>query len=150
MRKTIRNNTIIFNNYLKNLHTNFNSTIQKVVLLFFFLTVFPKSAHAQVKEWGDCVIDGVPSLKCIEVVFGNLLFISNVFIIFVLFIMFVIGSFKFLTSLGNPEQVEGAKGTFKWALIGLGLYLSSYLILTLIDIIFLGGKGTIFQFRIGD
>lgn len=128
----------------------FNSTIQKIVLLFFFLITYPQVTYAQTKEWGDCVIDGVPSLKCIEVVFSNLLFMSNIFIIFVLFIMFVIGSFKFLTSLGNPDQVEGAKGTFKWALIGLGLYLSSYLILTLIDIIFLGGNGLIFQFKIGD
>ena len=135
---------------------NINSTIQKVVLLFFVFTV-TSPVSAQFREWsGDpndpkssCLVDGIPTLKCLEVLFGNLLFLSNTFIILVLFIMFVIGSFNFLTSLGNPEKIETAKGTFKWAIIGLILYASAYLILTLIDIIFLGGQGKLFQFRIG-
>ena len=105
---------------------------------------------AQIQEWGACVVDGVPTLKCLEVVIANILFMSNALILLVLFVMFVIGSFKYLTSVGNPEKIEEAKGTFKWAIIGLIVYVSAYLILNFIDILFLGGKGDIFRLKIGD
>ena len=105
---------------------------------------------AQIQDWGACVVDGVPTLKCLEVVIANILFMSNALILLVLFVMFIIGSFKYLTSLGNPEKIEEAKGTFKWAIIGLIVYVSAYLILNFIDVLFLGGKGDIFRLKIGD
>ncbi len=101
-----------------------------------------------IQEWGDCVIDGVPTLKCLEVVFSNFLVMSSAFIILVLFIMFIIGAFTYLTSFGNPEKVKKAQGTFKLALIGFILFISSFLILRLIDLVFLGGAGRIFKFEI--
>ncbi len=134
----------------KNLIKNSISAIRRIALIFFFFLAYPQFAHAQAKEWGDCVVDGVPTLKCLEVVFGNILFLSNTFILLILFIMFVIGSYKYLTSLGSEDKVSSAKDTFKWAIIGLVLYLSAYLILTIIDIVFLGGQGKIFQFKIGE
>ena len=99
-------------------------------------------------SWNDCLINGVPTLRCLNVVIANLLFLSNGFIIIVLFVMFVYGSFIYLTSFGSEERVQKAQGIFKWALIGLALYISSYLILRVIDILFLGGEGRIFQFGI--
>ncbi len=64
-----------------------------------------------IKEWGDCVTpEGVPTLKCLEVVFSNILVMSSVFIVLVLFIMFVFGAFTYLTSFGNPEKVKKLKG----------------------------------------
>lgn len=129
-----------------------NSTIQKIVLLFFIFFHMPIRAYAQVRDWAStgCIVDGIPTLKCLEVVFTNLLFISNIFVALAIFVMFTIGSFQYLTSLGAPEKIDQAKGTFKWTIIGLMLYLSAYLILTFIDIIFLDGKGDIFRFRIGN
>lgn len=92
--------------------------------------------------------EGVPTLKCLEVVFGNILFMSSALIVLVLFIMIVIGAFNYLTSFGNPEKVKKAQGTIKMAVIGFILFLGSYLILNIIDILFLGGQGKIFQFNI--
>ena len=100
------------------------------------------------KEWGDCVIDGVPTLKCLEVVFGNMLFLANALIIMVLFVMFVIGSFTYLTSLGEPEKIQKARSTFMWAIIGLVVYVSAFLILRIVDILFLDGSGTLFDFKL--
>lgn len=97
---------------------------------------------AQIRPWGDCVVDGVPTLKCVQVVFGNILFMSSALIILVLFIMFVMGAFRYLTSFGNPEKVKKAQGTFRYAIIGLLLYLSAYLILNVICFLFLGGIGS--------
>lgn len=99
--------------------------------------------YAQVREWGDCVTpEGVPTLKCLEVVFGNIIFMSSALVIFILFVMFVIGAFRYLTSFGNPENVKKAQGTLKYALIGFVLFLSAYLILNLICVLFLGGFGS--------
>lgn len=106
---------------------------------------------AQVQEWGDCVVDGVPTLKCLEVVFGNILFMSSALVILILFIMFVVGAFRYLTSFGNPENVKKAQGTLKFALIGFILFISSYLILNVICFLFLGGIGSdckLFKFEI--
>lgn len=101
-----------------------------------------------INEWGNCVVDGVPTLKCLEVVFGNILFMAGAFFILVLFIMLVIGAFTYLTSFGNPEKVKKAQGTFRLALIGFILFLASFLILKIIDVLFLGGTGSLFKFEI--
>jgi len=117
------------------------------LLLFLFL---PTSVvHAAVSEWGDCVVDGVPTLKCLEVVFGNIVFMSTGFIILALFIMLIIGAFYFLTAAGNPERLKKATGTLKFAVAGFILFMSAFLILKVIDVLFLGGAGKIFKFEIG-
>lgn len=104
----------------------------------------------QLETWesANCIVDGVPTLKCFEVVFGNILVMSSAFIVLVLFIMFVIGSFRYLTSFGNAEKVKKAQGTLRYALVGFILFISAFLILKIIDIIFLGGGNTIFQFNL--
>lgn len=109
------------------------------------------AVYAQIKDWNSvpgCIVDNIPTLKCLEVVFGNLLFMSSALIILILFIMFMVGGFTYLTSFGDAEKIKKAQGTLKFAIIGLVLYLSSFLILRTIDYAFLGGKGKIFQFEI--
>lgn len=113
---------------------------------------------AQLNDWYDpeaddpsnsgCLVDGIPTLECLEIVFGNLLFLASSVIVLVLFVMFLIGSFNYLTSLGDAEKMKSAQNTFKFAIIGLVVFLSSYLILFLIDVVFLGGEGAIFNFNI--
>jgi len=88
-----------------------------------FLPFFTVYATGPIQEWGDCVVDGVPTLKCLEVVFGNILFIASAFIILVLFIMLVFGAFQYLTSFGSAEKVKKAQGTLKWAVAGFVLFL---------------------------
>lgn len=102
-----------------------------------------------IQPWGDCVVDGVPTLKCLEVVFGNILFMASAFIILVLFVMFVAGGFRYLTSFGNAEKMKKARATLTYALVGFILFISAFLILKIIDVIFLGGQNRIFQFNIG-
>lgn len=126
-------------------------------MLNIFLPLFTVSAQTpgQINPWGDCVVDGVPTLKCLEIVFGNILFMSSFFIVVVLFIMFVVGSFRYLTSFGNAEAIKKAQGTLKYALIGFILFVSAFLIMTIIQTLFLGGdqtgtgKPNLFEFKIG-
>jgi len=135
--------------------------------LFILSLIFIKPFHifAQIRDWNDldgpgltppnaagntCLVNGVPTLKCGEVVIANLLFISNALVLLILFLMFVLGSYKWMMSLGQSEKVEGAKKTFTWAIIGLVVYASAYIILFTIDQLFLGGSGDIFRLKIGD
>jgi hypothetical protein len=117
-----------------------------------FLPLFTVSA--QIQDWetgpnGSCIIDGIPTLKCLEIVFGNILYMSTFFIIIVLFIMFVVGSFRYLTSFGNAERIKKAQGTLKFALIGFILFISAFLILTIIQTLFLGkGGANLFEFNL--
>ena len=95
-----------------------------------------------------CVVDGVPTLKCLEVVFANILTMSSAFIVLILFIMFVVGGFNYLTSLGNAEKIKRAQGTLKYAVIGLVIFISAYLILKIISILFLGGSTSLFELNL--
>lgn len=113
-------------------------------------------AQGPIRDWeggGDptksCVIDGVPTLKCLEIVFGNILFMASAFVVLILFVMFVIGSFNYLTSFGDAEKMTNARNTFTYAIIGLVLFVSAGLIMFIIDFLFLGGKGAIFNFSLG-
>ncbi|MFW5703688.1 MAG: hypothetical protein ACOCXQ_02545 [Patescibacteria group bacterium] len=95
-----------------------------------------------------CMVDGIPTLECLEVVYSNFLFMASGIIVLILFVMFLIGSFNYLTSLGDPEKIKNAQATFKVAIIGLVIFVCSYLILFIIDMLFLGGEGKIFELDI--
>ena len=114
--------------------------------------MFVPTVYAAVNEWeaSGCMVDGVPTLKCFEVVFANILNIASGLIVVVLFVMFINGAFHYLTSLGNPEKLKKAQGTLRYAVIGLVIFVSSFLILKVIDTLFLGGSGALLKFKIGD
>lgn len=113
------------------------------------MPIFPVQAAPLISDWDPaCIVDGVPTLKCLESVFKNILNVATAFIVLVLFIMFVVGAFSYLTSFGNPEKVKKAQGTLKFALIGFIVFMSSFLILKIIDWAFLGGADKIFKFKI--
>lgn len=101
-----------------------------------------------IKDWGSCVVDGVPTLLCLEVVFGNLIFMASTLIVFVLFIMIVVGAFQYLTSFGDPGKLKKAQGTLRYAVAGFVLFLASFIIIKVIDTLFLGGQGTLFQLNL--
>ncbi len=52
--------------------------------------------------------------------------------------MIVVGAFQYLMSRGNADAVKKARGTITNAFIGLILFLSSYLILNIIQYLFVG------------
>ncbi len=139
-------------------------------VVFSFLTSMPVSA--QVRDWEvyqkdaagniikdakgnpiiaqdkSCTVDGVPTLQCLEVVYDNVLFLASSLVLLVLFAMLVYGGVLFITAFGSAEKIEQAQNTLKWALIGIGLFAASYLILFIIDQAFLGGAGKIFELHI--
>ena len=49
------------------------------------------------------------------------------------FVMLIVGGFKFLTSGGDPKQLESAKNTITWAIGGLVVAIGAWFILGLIS-----------------
>ena len=76
--------------------------------------------------------DEAIELSCIGAIFVN---IVNALFYFagaaVLFII-IYGGYLFVTSSGNPQQVERAKHTLTYAILGLGVILLSWVILRVI------------------
>lgn len=109
------------------------------------------AVHAQITslEESGCLVDGgIPTLKCLEVIFGNIITLATGLVLVILFSMFVTGSFLYLTAGDSEEKVAKAQSTFKWAVIGLLLFMGSYLILTVIDTLFLGDGFSLFNFSL--
>ena len=85
-------------------------------------------------DWSKtgCVQNGAATLQCIPAVFKNV--VSWAFILAgiaaVFFIIF--SGIKFITSGGDPKQVEEARKTMTYAIIGLLVILLSFAIINII------------------
>src|ERR1035437_2852414 len=86
-------------------------------------------------DWGSCVQNGVATLACIPIVFNNIVdwAIALAGTVAVFFIIFA--GFKFLTSGGDPKQVEGARKTLTYAIAGLIVVFLAFAIIKLIGTI---------------
>lgn len=105
--------------------------MKKLLNLFLVKPVFAADPPPTV-TWQNCMVNDTPTIKCFEVVFGNVLEAVVTLAGIALFIMLVVGSFRFLTSGGDPKRTETAQKTITSAILGLVLIIGSYLILRLI------------------
>jgi hypothetical protein len=79
-----------------------------------------------------CVFDGVASLQCITNVFPVILSVAITFAFIACLVLIVYSGVKFITSGGDEKQVEGAKKTLTYSIIGMVVVLSSFFIVQLI------------------
>jgi hypothetical protein len=112
----------------------------KKILLFLFFTVITMivvvpPAYAQGKDWGGCVDPDtkVATLKCIPVVFGNLISAALEFVGTVAVFLIVYAGITFVRSGGDPKQVAAAQKIVTYAIIGLVVVLSSFAIIYFIS-----------------
>lgn len=89
----------------------------------------------------ECLANGdVATLNCIPVVFKLVLdFLFGFAGIAALFFVLLAG-FKFITSGGDAKQVEGARKTLTYAIIGLVVIILSFAIINLIAKTFMPGN----------
>ena len=121
------------------------------IILCSFLLIFaacfslttPNKALAQTEKWEDleqdiggsagyCVVDGVATIQGTMCLLANLLSVALTFIGLAGFIMMIVGSLTWLVSGGNSQNLEKAKKTMTFAIIGLVVALSSYIIINII------------------
>jgi len=95
----------------------------------------------------DCLVDGVATLKCAEVIFGNIVAVLITLAGIIFFFMIIAGGFRYLTSGGDPKAVAAAGNTLTWAIAGLLIVLVTWFILQLIQTL-TGVRVTLF--RIGE
>ena len=81
------------------------------------------------KDWGGCVTNDVPSLRCIPIVFENIISASLMFVGAVTAILIVYAGILFVTSGGDQKKVQSARQVITYALIGLVIVLSSFAII---------------------
>jgi len=95
--------------------------------------VSPRMAHAQSAWTGACVQDGVATLTGIECLFKNILNVAVSVVGLGAFAMLILGSFQYLTSQGQPKATEGAQKTISYAIFGLVLALSAWIIINVLS-----------------
>lgn len=83
-------------------------------------------------EWGSCLQGDVATLACIPVVIKNVIQWALIFAGVVALFLIIYAGFKFVTSKGDPQEVDNAKKTLTYAIVGLLLILLSFAILNLI------------------
>lgn len=88
---------------------------------------------AQLPPYSDPTGQAPARISDFEALFGRLLYYILAFAAVVVFIMFLLGGFKWLTSAGNPKNVESARNTLTYAIIGLIVILFSYIVLVFIN-----------------
>jgi hypothetical protein len=76
--------------------------------------------------------DGPSSLSDILTVIANVIRILLVLSGFLAGVFIVVGGIKYITSLGNPGNVQKAKETWVNAVLGLGIVLAAYAVVTFI------------------
>lgn len=76
---------------------------------------------------------GVATLDCIPAVVQNVIFAAFIFAGIIALILIIYSGIKFILSGGDAKQVEGARKTLTYAIIGFILILLSFAILNLIS-----------------
>lgn len=77
--------------------------------------------------------DKVGLLICIPYLFENVVTAAFLFAGIIALIFIILSGIKFLTSGGDPKQLEGAKNTLTYAILGFILILLSFAILNFIS-----------------
>ncbi len=80
----------------------------------------------------SCSPDGVATLQCIPIVLQNLLVWLFGLVGLVAVILVAYGGIKFILSGGDPKQVDSARKTITFALLGLVVVVSSFVIINLV------------------
>lgn len=104
------------------------------------LAVLPLAAkiYAQGNVWTGVCVGSTMAAADVATIQGLECLIANVFgvIITVIglagFTMLIIASFRWLASGGNTKQVDTAKGTMTYAIVGLVVSLSAFIVIELL------------------
>lgn len=85
--------------------------------------------------WSECAFKGVATVSCIPLLVGHLVNFALTAAGAVAVFFIVWGGFKFIRSGGDPKQVEGARQSITYAIIGLVVVLLAYFFIYFISVI---------------
>jgi hypothetical protein len=94
------------------------------------------NVFAQTSTWtGVCVggaANDVATLQGLECLIANVFTVIITLIGLAAFVMFIVGSVRWLISGGNASNVEKARNTMTYAVVGIVIALSAFIVLNLI------------------
>jgi hypothetical protein len=113
-----------------------------LLTLLLLLSSMTSPVAAQTEDWsGVCVgsadLGGVDASE-VATFQGLECLIANIFVVIITiiglagFVMFIIGSVRWLISGGNSKGIDSAKGTMTYAVVGIVVSVSAFIILNLI------------------
>lgn len=103
--------------------------------LFLIPSAAPSLAQAQGPQvWSDnyCTINGVATIQGLQCLLSNVFSVAITFIGLAAFVMLIIGSFGYLLSGGNTKGTDQARSTITFAIVGIVVALSAFIILNLV------------------
>ncbi|MEA2057016.1 MAG: hypothetical protein U9O78_04935 [Patescibacteria group bacterium] len=109
-------------------------TLQNFVV--FLKLTNPNRIFAQTKTWKNinshCVVDDVATVQGLMCLVTNVLSVTLPLIGIAGFVMMLFGALQWMLSGGNSQSVEKARNSMVFAVVGLILALSSFVIVNLI------------------
>ncbi len=116
------------------------SRLLPIVFLLAVFLVFPSRAHAQPEEWAslnpECVggaDNDVATIQGISCLIYNIFSVALTVIGLATFAMFIYGGVKLMTAGSNAQGLDNARKTITFAIIGMLVALSAFIILNLIS-----------------
>lgn len=111
------------------------TTASSLAATVYLLLATPVSA--QTRAWsGVCTDDGkatgVATIQGLQCLLANVLSVALTVIGLGGFVMIIWGAFKYLLSGGNSKGTESARSTITFAIVGLVVALSAFIILNLV------------------
>lgn len=113
--------------------------VSSLLLIIFVLLFSATPAFAQVgnapQDWETvegCTIDGVATIQGLQCLIGNTLTVAITVIGLAAFVMLIFGAFGYMLSGGNSKGTENARNTITFAIVGIVVALSAFIILNLI------------------
>ena len=107
--------------------------------LLLSLLFFTHKVQAQTQEWGGvCVGNPDNNASDVATIQGLECMIANIFTVFIAllglagFVMFLVAGVRWLISGGNSKGMETAKNTMTFAVVGLVVALSAFIVINLI------------------
>jgi hypothetical protein len=96
-----------------------------------------KQAYAQTQDWDvistGCSENSVATIQGIGCLLANVLSVALTLIGLASFIMIIVGGFKYLAMGSNQQHAESAKKTITFAIIGIVVALSAFIVLNIVS-----------------
>lgn len=114
---------------------NFRASINKIIVFLSALTFSETPVMAQTQAWteGVCQIKGVATVQGLECLIANVFTVIISIIGLAAFLMFIVAAFKWMLAGSNSKNVEEARSTITYAVVGIIVSLSAFIILNLIS-----------------
>lgn len=110
--------------------------LEKLLVVFVAYLYSASSALAQTSDWGRVCVGGVnndvATLQGLECLIANIFTVILTLIGLAAFVMLIVGSLRWLISGGNSSSLDKARSTMTYAIIGIVVAVSAYIVLNLI------------------